>query len=48
MRCEKKFGECLNKEIITVKILPLIPLKILLLASNTPIPSFLPISEAVL
>jgi hypothetical protein len=40
----KKYGECLNKKIITVKdTLPLIPL-----ASNTLIPSFLPFSEAVL
>jgi len=37
------------RKIITVKdTLPLIPLKILLLASNTLIPSFLPLSEAVL
>jgi hypothetical protein len=46
----KKYGECLNKKkIITVKdTLPLIPLKILPLTSNTLIPSFLPLSEAVL
>jgi hypothetical protein len=45
----KKYGEYLNKKNITVKdILPLIPLKILPLASNTPIRSFLPLSEAVM
>ena len=46
----RKYGECLNKKkVIAVKdTLPLIPLKILPLASNTLIPSFLPLSEAVL
>jgi len=45
----KKYGECLDKKNITIKnTLPLIPLRILLLASNTLIPSFLPLSEAVL
>jgi hypothetical protein len=46
----KKYGECLNKKkIITVKdTLSLIPLKILPIASNTLIPSFFPLSEAVL
>jgi hypothetical protein len=50
MRCDKKYVECLNKKkFITVKdTLPLIPLKIHPLASNTLIPSFLPLSEAVL
>jgi len=38
-----------KKNIITVKdTLPLIPLKILPLTLNTLIPSFLPLSEAVL
>jgi hypothetical protein len=38
-----------ERKFITVKdILPLIPLKILPLASNPLIPSFLPLSEAVL
>jgi hypothetical protein len=46
----KKYGECINKKkIITVKdTLPLMPLKILPLTSNTLIPLFLPLSEAVL
>jgi len=45
----KKCGEGSNKKIITVRdTLPFIPLKIYPLASNTLIPSFLPISKAVL
>jgi hypothetical protein len=44
----KTYGECLNKKITTVKDIAINPLKILPLASNTLIPSFLPLSEAVL
>jgi hypothetical protein len=47
----KKYGECLNKKNITVKdTLPLIPLKITPPppASNTLIPPFFPLYEAVL
>jgi hypothetical protein len=41
---DKKYGECLNKKIITVKdTLPLLPF-----ALNTLISSLLPFSEAVL
>jgi hypothetical protein len=40
-RCDKKYGECLNKKIITIKdTLPLIPFKMHPLTSNTLIPSF--------
>jgi hypothetical protein len=50
MRCDQKIPEYLNlKTIIKVKdTLSLTPLLVLLLASNTLIPSFLPLSEAVL
>jgi hypothetical protein len=45
----KQYGESLNKTNTAAKdTLPLLPLRILLLASNTLIPSFLPLSEAVL
>ena len=48
MRCDKIYGECVNKKLIILKdTLPLIPLKILPVALNTLDLLFLPLSEAV-